>query len=199
MNYFSVFLLMMIESSFIPFPSEVVIPPAVFVAETSVALSKTGIYVLDVFLIVVVGTLGATLGAVINYYLAFFIGRPIIYAFADSRLGRIMLLSSDKIKKAELYFNEHGNISTFIGRLIPAIRQLISIPAGLSRMNFKSFLFFTFCGAFAWNTVLAILGYIAHGQKNLIAEYSHELSFLILGILFIGVVFWLVNRFRKKS
>ena len=196
MNYSSITVLMTVESSFIPFPSEVVIPPAVYVAaDPASQLCTTGVYPVDVMLIVMSGTLGAMLGAVINYALAAWLGRPIIYRFADSRLGRMCLLSSDKLKTAEDYFNSHGNISTFIGRLIPAVRQLISIPAGLSRMHFGKFLLYTFLGAFSWNCVLALLGYIAHGQMDLIQKYSHELSVAIVVLLVAGVAYWGIRKF----
>ena len=111
------------------------------------ALCVTGNYLLDVLLIVLFGTLGAMLGAIINYGLAVWLGRLIIYKFADSRLGHLCLLSSEKVQKAEAYFNEHGKVSTFVGRLIPGIRQLISIPAGLAKMHFGQFLLYTFLGA----------------------------------------------------
>ena len=187
MNYATITALMAVESSFIPFPSEIVIPPAAYVAgiEGS-SLNKTDNYLLNVLLVVLFGTLGALIGAIINYLLAMWLGRPIIYAFADSKLGKICLLSSEKVKKAEDYFNEHGNISTFIGRLITVIRQLISIPAGLCKMHFGWFLFYTFLGAGIWNVVLALLGYIAHGQMDIIHEYSHELS--IGGIALVGII-----------
>ena len=194
MNYASITALMAVESSCIPFPSEVVIPPAVFVAtEPGSALAVSGSYPVDVILIVFFGTLGALIGAIINYGLSIWLGRLIIYKFADSRLGHLCLLSAEKVKKAEDYFNEHGKISTFIGRLIPGIRQLISIPAGLSRMPFGQFLFYTFLGAFIWNSVLALLGYVAHGQMDLIKEYSHELSVAILLIVGLVVAFYVVR------
>ena len=173
MNYASITALMAVESSFIPFPSEVVIPPAAFVAgQPESVLCATGNYPIDVLLIVLFGTLGAMIGAVINYGLSVWLGRLIVYKFADSRLGHMLLLSSDKLERSEAYFREHGNISTFIGRFIPGIRQLISIPAGLARMNFGAFLWWTFLGAFIWNCVLAALGYIAAGQMDLIKEYT---------------------------
>ena len=198
-GYGSVTALMAVESSFVPFPSEVVIPPAVYVASDPASpLCTTGIYPVDVLLIVLFGTLGAMIGAVINYGLSIWLGRKIIYAFADSRLGRMCLLSSDKLQQAEDYFNRHGNVSTFIGRFIPAIRQLVSIPAGLSRMHFGKFLFYTFLGAFCWNCILALLGYVANGQMDVIKRYSHELSIAILALLALAVVFFLVKRFRKK-
>lgn len=199
MNYYSITGLMAVESSFIPFPSEVVIPPAVYVAEEeNSSLKVTDSYLLNVLLIVLFGTLGAILGAIVNYGLSIWLGRPIIYKFADSRVGHFCLLSSEKIKKAEDYFNEHGKVSTFVGRLIPGIRQLISIPAGLARMAFVPFLLYTFLGAFLWNCVLALIGYIAHGQMDLISEYSHELSIIILGILGVIVVVWIGKKVWKK-
>ena len=200
MNYASITGLMAIESSFIPFPSEVVIPPAVMVAgEEASALCTTGVYPIDVLLIVLFGTLGAMIGAVINYGLSVWLGRIIIYKFADSKLGHLCLLSSEKVQKAEEYFNEHGKISTFIGRFIPAVRQLISIPAGLSRMHFGWFLFYTFLGAFVWNCVLALLGYIAHGQMDLIKEYSHELSVAILIIVGLVIVYFVVKKIISSA
>ena len=204
MNYASITALMAVESSFIPFPSEVVIPPAAFVAgQPESVLCTTGNYPVDVLIIVLFGTLGAMIGAIINYGLSVWLGRLIIYKFADSRLGHMCLLSSEKLQRAEEYFREKGNVSTFIGRFIPGIRQLISIPAGLARMNFGAFLWWTFLGAFIWNCVLALVGYIAAGQMDLIKEYSHELSVAIL-ILF-GVVIayytvrWLIRRATKHE
>ena len=199
MNYLSITLLMTVESSFIPFPSEIVIPPAAYVAgKEDSTLHVTDNYILNVLLIVLFGTIGALLGAIINYVLAMWLGRPIIYAFADSKLGHLCLLSSEKVKKAEDYFNDHGKVSTFVGRLVPGIRQLISIPAGLSKMHFGQFLLYTFLGAGIWNIVLALLGYIAHGQMELIHEYSHELSIAIMALLGVVVVYFVVKAVVKK-
>lgn len=199
MNYLSITLLMTIESSFIPFPSEVVIPPAAYVAgKEDSNLHMTDNYIVNVLLIISFGTIGALLGAIINYILAMWLGRPIIYAFADSKIGHLCLLSSEKVKKAEDYFNDHGKVSTFVGRLIPGIRQLISIPAGLSKMNFGQFLLYTFLGASIWNVVLALLGYIAHGQMELIHTYSHELSIAIMALLGVVVVYFVVKAIIKR-
>lgn len=199
MNYLSITLLMTVESSFVPFPSEVVIPPAAYVAgKEESMLHVTDNYILNVLLIVLFGTIGALLGAIINYFLAMWLGRPIIYAFADSKVGHLFLLSSEKVKKAEDYFNDHGKVSTFVGRLIPGIRQLISIPAGLSKMNFGQFLLYTFLGASIWNVILALLGYIAHGQMDLIHEYSHELSIAIMALLGVVVVYFVVKTVVKR-
>lgn len=192
MNYASITILMTVESSFIPFPSEVVIPPAAYIA------SKPDSH-LNIFLVVLFGTLGALIGAFINYFLALWLGRLIMYRLADSKVGKLLLLSSDKIKKAEAYFNHHGKTSTFVGRLIPGIRQLISVPAGLARMNLFSFTVYTALGATLWNIILALVGYIAHGQADLINEYSHELSIIILVLLGLIVLFYLVKFLRKRS
>ena len=199
MNYASITALMAVESSFIPFPSEVVIPPAAFVAgQPESVLCATGNYPVDVLLIVLFGTLGAMIGAIINYGLSVWLGRLIIYKFADSKLGHLCLLSSEKLERAEEYFREKGNVSTFIGRFIPGIRQLISIPAGLSRMHFGAFLWWTFLGAFIWNCILAALGYVAAGQMDRIKEYSHELSVAILVILVLVIVYFVVKRLLKR-
>ena len=204
MNYGTIATLMAVESSFIPFPSEVVVPPAAYVAgiEGS-SLHTTDSYPVNVLLVVLFGTLGAIIGAIINYLLAMWLGRPIIYAFADSKLGHLLLLSAEKVKKAEDYFNEHGKVSTFVGRLIPGIRQLISIPAGLCKMHFGWFLFYTFLGAGVWNVVLALLGYIAHGQMDLIHTYSHELSIAIMALLGMVVVYFvaktIIKRYKNRS
>ena len=199
MNYASITALMAVESSFIPFPSEVVIPPAAFVAgQPDSVLCTTGNYPVDVLLIVLFGTLGAMIGAIINYGLSVWLGRLVIYKFADSRLGHICLLSSEKIQRAEEYFREKGNVSTFVGRFIPGIRQLISIPAGLSRMHFGAFLWWTFLGAFIWNCILAVLGYVAAGQMDLIKEYSHELSVAILILLGAVILYYLIRWIIKK-
>lgn len=200
MNYASVAALMAIESSFIPFPSEVVIPPAAMVAaDVTSPLYVSDIYLVNVLLVVLAGTVGAMVGAIINYLLAMWLGRPIIYKFADSKLGHLCLLSGEKVQTAEDYFNDHGKVSTFVGRLIPAVRQLISIPAGLSRMNFWQFLLYTFLGAFSWNCVLAALGYVAHGQMDLIKKYSHELSVAILVLLAIAVIYYVVKKIISSA
>ena len=195
MNYETVGLLMTLESSFIPFPSEVVIPPAVYVACNPD--TRGG---MKIWIIVLIGTLGALLGAYINYFLSRWLGRPVIYAFAESKVGRMMRLSKEKIQRAETYFNDHGNVSTLVGRLIPVIRQLISIPAGLSKMNLAAFTLFTFVGAGVWNCVLALLGWLAYqaADPSVIKEYSHQLS-VIIGVVFaVAVVFLVVRAVIKK-
>ena len=199
MNYATITALMAIESSFIPFPSEIVVPPAAYVADIEgSSLNISDSYPLNVLFVVLFGTRGAIIGAIINYLLAMWLGRPIIYAFADSKIGHLCMLSSDKIKKAEDYFNQHGKVSTFVGRLIPGIRQLISIPAGLCKMHFGWFLFYTFLGAGIWNIILALLGYITHGQKDLIDQYSHELSIAIMAIFGVAIILFVVKAIIKR-
>ncbi len=200
MNYASITALMAVESSFIPFPSEVVIPPAAFVAsQPDSVLCTTGNYPVDVLLIILFGTLGAMIGAIINYGLSVWLGRLIIYKFADSKLGHMCLLSGEKLQRAEEYFREKGNVSTFIGRFIPGIRQLISIPAGLSRMHFGAFLWWTFLGAFIWNCILAAVGYVAAGQMDRIKEYSHELSVAILVLFGLVVVYFVIRKLLRSK
>ena len=191
LNYWTIALLMAIESSFIPFPSELVIPPAAYQA------MQPGSN-LNIVFIVVAGSVGALIGAYINYFLARIFGRPIVYKFADSRLGHFLLIDATKVQKAEDYFRKHGSISTFVGRLITVIRQLISIPAGLAKMKLFPFTLYTFLGATIWNCVLAFLGYLAHGQKDLIEKYNSELAIALLaaGALFIGYMVW--NAVKKK-
>ena len=195
MNYLAVGGLMTLESSFIPFPSEVVIPPAVYVASNPETRSG-----MKIWLIVVFGTLGALLGALINYFLSMWLGRPIIYAFADSKVGHLLQLSREKVQRAETYFNKHGVVSTLVGRFIPVIRQLISIPAGLARMNLGAFCLFTTLGALAWNCILALLGWLAYKAANpaIIEKYSHELSIIIVALLAAVVVFFVIRYFVKK-
>ena len=197
MNYSTVGLLMALESSFVPFPSEVVIPPAVYVACNPDTRSGMTIWV-----IVLIGTLGALIGAYINYFLSRWLGRPIIYAFADSKVGHLLNLSKEKVQRAESYFNDHGNVSTLVGRLIPVIRQLISIPAGLSKMNLATFTFFTLLGAGAWNVVLALLGWLAYkaADPSVIEKYSHQFSVAIV-VIFVAVVAFLIIRsvLRKRK
>lgn len=200
LNYGTITLFMAIESSFIPFPSEAVVPPAAWKA----SLPGSD---MNVFLVFLFATLGALIGALINYYLAMWLGRPIIYKFANSRIGHMCLLSEEKVQHAEEYFDKHGAISTFIGRLVPAVRQLISIPAGLARMGMARFLLFTTLGAGAWNAILAALGYYMstfeslqseEAVMNKVKEYSGEIgiAFLLLAVFIVG--FLIYKGWKKK-
>lgn len=197
LNYWTITLLMAIESSFIPFPSEVVVPPAAYKA----AAGGSG---LNVYLVVLFATIGANIGALVNYYLARWIGRPLVYKFANSRFGHICLINEAKVQHAEKYFDDHGATSTFVGRLIPAVRQLISIPAGLAKMKLSTFLIYTTLGAGLWNSILAAIGYYLHSfvpedkLMGKVQEYSHELGygFIVIGIIIIG---YLVYKGMKKK
>ncbi len=190
MNYFTIFLLMMIESTFVPLPSEVVIPPAVYKAMSGD---------MSISLIVLSGTLGALAGAMVNYFLAKSLGRLLVYRFADSRVGHFFLVNKEKVEHAEQYFIKNGKSSTFIGRLIPGVRHLISIPAGLAKMSLISFTVYTVLGAFLWNICLAILGYLSFTQKDKLEKYYHELSIglLVLGVLFVAYLIY--NGMKKKK
>ncbi len=200
LNYWTITLLMTIESSFIPFPSEVVVPPAAY---------KAAVYGnMNVFLVVLFATIGANLGALINYYLAYFLGRPIVYKFANSRFGHMCLIDEAKVKHAEDYFDKNGAISTLIGRLIPAVRQLISIPAGLAKMKLSTFLLYTTIGAGIWNSVLAGIGYYLSTVPGIntpeelskrITEYSHELSYIVLALVVLVVCFFIYKGVQKRK
>ena len=200
LNYWTVTLLMTIESSFIPFPSEVVVPPAAW-------LAVTGSSDLNIYLVAVFATLGACIGALANYYLALWLGRPIIYKFVNSRVGHMCLLNEEKLKHAEVYFDKHGSISTLVGRLITVVRQLISIPAGLARMNIWKFIIFTTLGAGIWNVVLVIIGWslakvpgIQTKEQLLerVNEHSHLVGYSILAIVVLVLAVLIYKGTRKK-
>lgn len=194
-------LFMAIESSFIPFPSEVVVPPAAWLACQPDSN-------MNVVMVVVLATIGADIGALVNYYLSSYLGRPVIYKFADSKVGHLCLLNGEKLAHAEEYFHHHGVPSTFFGRLVPAVRQLISIPAGLSRMNIRKFLVYTSLGAGIWNTVLAALGYAIFKLSpetdskekvvDLASAYSHEIGYGILAIVGLLIVYFVGKKLLKK-
>lgn len=189
-NYFSIFFLMAIESSFIPFPSEIVIPPAAYLAAQG-KLSLVGV--------IASGTAGALTGAFFNYYLALYLGRKVIYAAADSRYARWFLINRASVDKSEKFFIKYGNPSTLIGRLVPGVRQLISIPAGLVRMDIKPFVLYTTIGSGTWNIILAALGYFFYTNKELLEKNYHILTIVgaILGAAFVGYLIF--KSIRKKS
>lgn len=196
LNYWTVTLGMTLESSVIPFPSELVVTPAAYHAASGE---------LNVFLVVLFATLGADLGAIINYVASFYLGRPIVYAFANSKLGHACMLNEEKVRKSEDYFNEHGVMATLTGRLIPVIRQLISVPAGLSKMNFFVFLGYTTLGAGIWNCVLAALGWWMHSfipENELveaIGKYDHQLKIGVVVIIALVVLYFVVKKFVFKK
>lgn len=199
LNYWVVTVFMAIESSFIPFPSEVVVPPAAWKSMADDSM--------NIFLVVVFATMGADIGALINYYLARWLGRPIVYKFADSRFGHLCLIDREKVENAEKYFREHGAASTFFGRLIPAVRQLISIPAGLAGMKIGKFLVYTTLGAGVWNSVLALLGYFIYRFTDLkttedvymqATKYSHEIGYVLLAVALVVVGILIYKGCKKK-
>ena len=192
---------MAIESSFIPFPSEVVVPPAAWKAMDP----SNG---MNFVLVVVFATLGADLGALINYYLAKWVGRPIVYRFADSRIGHMCLIDREKVEKAEEFFRKHGATSTIFGRLVPAVRQLISIPAGLAGMRLGKFLLYTTIGAGIWNTVLAFIGWGIYNYTDYkttqdvyqqAVKYSHEIGYVILALAVVVVAFLAYKGLKKNK
>lgn len=196
-TYLFVFVFMVIESSFIPFPSEVIVPPAAYLACTKGDM--------NIFMVVLAATAGAIVGALINYYLALWIGRPIVYKFANSRFGHACLIDQAKVEKAEQYFDKHGAMSTFIGRLVPAVRQLISIPAGLARMKMVQFIVFTGLGAMIWNIILAALGWWLGKTVPLeelfdkVEQYNTYLSYagVAIGVFCVGFILW--NAFKPRT
>jgi membrane protein DedA with SNARE-associated domain len=186
LNYFTVVLLMAIESTFMPLPSEVVVPFAAYKAAQGD---------LNVFLVVIFGTIGALSGSLINYTLAYYLGRPIVYRFAESKVGKLFLLSKEKVEHAENFFLKNGKTSTFIGRLVPGVRHLISIPAGLAKMNLRDFMLFTFVGAGIWNIILAIIGFYLYEIRDQIFPYIGHIL-LALGLIF---VVYLIIKARKNG
>ncbi len=186
LNYLTVALLMAIESTFLPLPSEVVVPFAAYKAAQGD---------LNVFAVVIFGTVGALCGSLFNYFLSKYLGRPLVYKFADSGIGRMFLLSKEKIEHAEDYFKRNGKSSTFIGRLVPGIRHLISIPAGLAKMNLRDFMLYTFIGAGIWNIILAVIGFYLYEIREQIFPY---LGYILLA-LGAGFVAYLIIKTRKKK
>lgn len=194
-GYNTVFWGMLLESTVIPVPSEIFVPPAAYQAAAGI---------LNIWMVILIATLGADCGAVINYAAAYYLGRPIIYRFANSRWGRLCLLDQSKIEKAEKYFDDHGAVATLTGRLVPVIRQLISVPAGLAKMNFWHFLLYTTIGAGVWNSILAAIGYYLHSVvpyeqlDDKVKEYSHQISYGILLILAIVIACIVIKKTMKK-
>lgn len=198
LNYFTIFFLMLLESTVIPVPSELVVAPAAYHAAAGN---------IHVGLVVLAATLGADVGASINYLAGYFLGRPIIYRFANSRLGHLCLLNQHKVEKSEKYFDDHGMVATITGRLIPGIRHLISIPAGLAKMKYWRFLLYTTIGAGAWHCILAAMGWYLHSVvpeeqlNDKIMEYGEYIKVVIMLLVAAALLFymgrWLVRR-RKR-
>ncbi|WP_028896890.1 DedA family protein [Prevotella sp. HUN102] len=196
LNYWTIFLGMYIEGTVIPFPSELIVAPAAYNAAAGD---------LNVFYVIAIATLGAVAGSSTNYVAAYYLGRPVMYKFANSKFGRMCLLNQEKVEKAEKYFYDHGVIATLTGRLIPGIRQIISIPAGLAKMNFGKFLLYTTIGSGLWNCVLAGLGWYLHSvvpKEQLgvkIEEYNDYIKYAILGIVALVVLYFIIKHFIQKN
>lgn len=196
LNYWTIFFGMYIEGTVIPFPSELIVSPAAYHAAAGY---------LNIVWVIIIATLGAVTGSATNYVAAYYLGRPIIYRFANSKFGHLCLLNEEKVNTAEKYFYDHGVIATLTGRLIPGIRQIISIPAGLSKMKFWKFALYTTIGSGLWNCVLATLGWYLHSvvpesQLNAkIEEYNDYIKYAILGIVALVVIFFVVRFYIKKA
>lgn len=195
LNYGTIFLLMLLESTVIPVPSELVVSPAAYHAAGGN---------INIFLVILFATLGADVGASINYLAGYYLGRPIIYRFANSKWGKMCLLNQQKVEKSEKYFYDHGIVATLTGRLLPGIRHLISIPAGLAKMKYWQFLLYTTLGAGCWNCILAALGWYLHSMvpeaqlNDKIMEYGEYIKFGIIAIVGIAVL-WFVGKWMIKK
>lgn len=195
LNYGTVFFLMLLESTVIPVPSELVVSPAAYHAAAGN---------LDMALVILFATLGADAGATINYIAGYYLGRPIIYRFANSKWGKMCLLNQQKVEKSEKYFYDHGMVATITGRLLPGIRHLISIPAGLAKMKFWQFLLYTTIGAGVWNCILAALGWYLHSivpeeqLNDKIMEYGEYIKFGIIGIVAVAALWFGVKWYLKR-
>jgi membrane protein DedA with SNARE-associated domain len=187
---------MLLESTVVPVPSEFVVTPAAYHAAGGN---------LDVFLVILFATIGADLGASINYVVAYYVGRPVIYRFANSKWGKMCLLNQEKVEKSEKYFDDHGIVATLTGRLIPGIRHLISIPAGLAKMNYWKFLLYTTIGAGVWHSILAALGWYLHAivpedqLNDKISEYAEYIKIVILGLLALAILYFVVKKWVLKK
>jgi len=196
LNYGTILLLMLLESTVIPVPSELVVAPAAYHAASGQ---------LNVVLVVLFATIGADLGASINYFVALYVGRPVIYKFANSKWGKMCLLNQEKVEKSEHYFDDHGIMATLTGRLVPGIRHLISIPAGLARMNYWKFLLYTTLGAGAWHAILAAMGWYLHAVvpedqlETTIQHYNHYIVGAILAIVALVVGYFIVKAIIKRK
>lgn len=177
--------LMFLESSFFPFPSEVVIPPAGYLA----SVDK-----MNIWLVILAGTGGSLLGAIFNYWLALKLGRPLLVKY-----GKYLFVSEQTLSRADDFFDRHGHISTFIARLLPGIRQYISLPAGLARMNLFIFCLFTSLGAGIWVVVLALCGYLVGSNQELISEQLHNILLVILPACVLLAILYVIRYRRRKK
>lgn len=184
-GYLGIFVLMTIESSFIPFPSEVVLIPAGFLASEGK---------MHIGMIMLSALAGSMVGAFINYYLALFLGRGLL-----RRYGKYFFIKENALEKMDDYFEKHGHISTFIGRLLPGIRQLISIPAGLAKMNLAVFSLYTALGTGIWALILVVLGYTIGQNQELLDTYLHQITLTVVVILFLLALWYIRYQKGKKG
>ena len=184
LGYSGIFLLMAMESSVIPIPSELVMPPAGYLAHQGQ---------MNIWLAILMGTVGSLVGAYANYYAAHYLGRPLLLKY-----GKYVWITEEKFAKVERYFKDHGEISTFIGRLLPVVRHLISLPAGLAGMNHVKFSLYTLAGAGIWVTILTWIGYIIGAEQELIMKYSHQ---ALIGVVAVSavIIYFYVRNHRKKT
>jgi len=185
MGYLGIFLLMFLESTFFPFPSEIIMIPAGYLAYQGE---------MNIYIIILVGILGSVLGALLNYYLAMFFGRKFILKY-----GKYFFIKEETLDKLESFFAKHGEISTFTGRLIPGIRQLISLPAGLARMNIVKFSFYTAIGAGIWVVVLVAVGYLVGSNEALISEYLRSATLIALVSVVLITIFYMVRNKKRRE
>jgi len=184
-GYLGIFLLMFLESTFFPFPSEIIMIPAGYLAYKGE---------MNVYMVVLVGILGSVAGALFNYYLAKYFGRAFIL-----RYGKYFFIKEETLDKLEKFFTKHGELSTFNGRLIPGIRQLISLPAGLARMNVAKFSFYTALGAGIWVIVLVALGYFLGSNEALVSEYLKSATLITLIVISLLTVFYIIRNKRDEK
>ncbi len=185
MGYWGIFLLMFLESTFFPFPSEIIMIPAGYLAYKGE---------MNVYIVVLVGILGSVGGALFNYYLAMHFGRKFILKY-----GKYFFIKEATLDKLEAFFTKHGELSTFNGRLIPGIRQLISLPAGLAKMNIAKFSFYSGLGAGIWVIVLVALGYLLGSNEELISEYLKSATLIALISVLLITLFYVVRHKRRKE
>ena len=189
LGYGGIVLLMTIESSFLPLPSEVVIPPFAYLA----AQGK-----FNIFLIIIFGVLGSIIGATINYFFSRTLGRAIVYRLVDTKIAKLLFINREKLEHAEKVFLENASWSTFWGRLVPVVRHLISIPAGFCEMSFSRFIIFTALGSLIWVSILTLMGYFIGSNQELILDYANQLSWALIILTLLYLVYRFYFKRRKK-